>query len=327
MRRCFIAAVLVVPMMAAAQLAPLTVNVNDTFEGEPAVRVSVPELTLKKLKGKTFYFGACFRSVQGGWSEWVTTQQWSVPADPFKWKSAFSHLFRASRLVEDDFANGAFIARVSVFDGTGRELASREAPFQLGSVRDCGTGQDLGCSQTRDGVFALDRASYLGLIDTLRAEKNEKKRVKKFGNVVASVYLTAAQFTSLLDLFPGDGPRFEAATAGARRVVNLNDAASYAGRFKAPDLREKYGSLLRSLAPDAQPRAWRVEGDIDHVGFTFEEPTREAVYEKCVAWKEGNIRIQGFVTRVAIKGGATRTDMLRTDAACNAVKDGAAAVY
>lgn len=34
-----------------------------------------------------------------------------------------------------------------------------------------------------------------------------------------------------------------------------------------------------------------------------------------------------MVTRVAVKGGATRTDMLRTDAACNAVKDGAVAVY
>ena len=40
-----------------------------------------------------------------------------------------------------------------VFDGSGRELAFRERPFQLGSARDCGTGQDLGCTQTRDGVF------------------------------------------------------------------------------------------------------------------------------------------------------------------------------
>jgi len=69
--------------------------------------------------------------MQGEWSDWVTTQQWSVPNDSFSWRNPFNHFFRYSTLAEVDFADGRFVAQVAVFDGNGQMLATREAPFMV----------------------------------------------------------------------------------------------------------------------------------------------------------------------------------------------------
>jgi hypothetical protein len=52
-----------------AQLAVLTVNTNDRFEGEPAVKVAVPELKLQGMQGRSFYLAARFRSYEGQWTD------------------------------------------------------------------------------------------------------------------------------------------------------------------------------------------------------------------------------------------------------------------
>ena len=91
-----------------AQLSSLQVQSNARFENENAVRISVPELKPFNLEGRAFYIGARFRSLEGQWSEWVTTQLWSVPNGNFLWKNAFNHFLRYSALAEEDFSGGRF---------------------------------------------------------------------------------------------------------------------------------------------------------------------------------------------------------------------------
>ena len=66
---------------------------------------------------------------------------------------------------------------------------------------------------------------------------------------------------------------------------------------------------------------------MDNTHFTFEAPTKEAVNAQCRTWKESDIRLQGFIMRLSIKGGRSRSDMLNTDKACNAVTEAASPLY
>ncbi len=339
---------------AVARLMPLQVVVNDrTPMNQPAVRVNLPQLTLRGLKGQTFQLGVRVRSVHGPWSDFEATQKWSVPADPFTWKNAFTHFLPYASLAARDAAGGRFIVRVSVLDGQGRELGFREARFTVAlpaavavapmpggpppppgalpavmPMRDCGTGADLGCTMTREGAFPVERAGFIAIIETLKREGKEGTRAKSAAPTVGASYLTAAQFTAVLDLFQKPEHRLDVAADLAPRVVNLQDAQTYSSRFTSPEHRARYAEVLRAvLNPNATPRAWRVEGEMDHTGFSFEAPTREGIRAKCRTWKEADIRLQGFIMRLAIKGGPTRTDMMNTDKACNAVTDGAAPLY
>lgn len=338
---------------AVARLMPLQVVENDRTTGnQPAVRVGLPQLTLRGLKGQTFQLGVRVRSVHGPWSDFEATPKWSVPADPFTWKNAFTHFLPHANLAARNAADGRFIVRVSVLDGQGRELGFREARFTVAlpaavavapmpvpppppgalpavmPMRDCGTGADLGCTMTREGAFPVERAGFMAIIDTLKRERNEGTRARGAAPTVGAAYLTAAQFTAVLDLFAKPELRLDVAGALAPRVVNLQDAQTYSSRFTSPEHRARYAEVLRAvLNPNATPRAWRAEGQMDHTGFTFEAPTREGLNAKCRAWKEADIRLQGFIMRLAIKGGPTRTDMMNTDKACNAVTEAATPLY
>lgn len=248
------------------QLAPLVVQPNDRFENEPAVRVSVPELRLTGMQGQQFYLGARFRSYEGEWSDWVTTQQWSVPSDPFIWKNAFNHYFRASTLAQDDFSDGRFVARVSVFDAsTGQELASREATFktrlpQLPPAspppleppsgppgqpeRDCGTGPDVGCSLSRAGQWPMDGVTFNNALQNLRGTPNEALRLQVCQAVFQRSTVTAIQFGMVLDMFENDLLRMSAAQVGVGRVVNPQHALGYGSKWANPAMQAQYTAIV-----------------------------------------------------------------------------------
>lgn len=258
-----------------AQMNPLQVQLNSNFESEPAVKVIMPELTLRNLRGQRFYLGARFRSFQGHWSEWVTTQQWTVPADPFIWKNPFSHFFRYSTLAEDDFSNGRFVARVSVFDGSGRELAFREVSFVVNrlpqlppmpvviapppvqqppvQVRDCGTGPDVGCSMVRDGRYPMEGATFLGFMRSLQSNTSEMMRAQTVQTMFNTNYATAVQFGLVLDLFQSEMFKMQIAQQGAPRVVNPQHAIGYADKFNSNMFRTQYTQVMAQQQGGGQP--------------------------------------------------------------------------
>ncbi len=250
-----------VQAVALATLAPLQVQTNAFFERAPAVKVSVPELRLEHLQGQSFYIATRYRSYEGQWSEWVTTQTWSVPQDPFVWKNAFSHFLRYSALAEDDFSDGRFVALVTVFDQNGQELASREATFKvklprlpeappvqpvaaLPAARDCGTGNDPGCTMSRDGQWAVDGVTFQGVVTSMRANPNEMFKLDSARTFFSRNYVTALQLSGVLDLFGNEAFRLDVAKTASPHVVNPGHAIGYAARFRNPIFARDYMAVM-----------------------------------------------------------------------------------
>jgi hypothetical protein len=252
---------------AYAQLQALKVQTDATYEGERAVKLSVPELRLSGMQGATFYLGTRYRSYEGQWSEWVTTSAWTVPSDPFVWKNAFHHFLRYSTLAEDDFSQGRFVARVSVFDGYGRELAFREVTFrvtlpQLPSApplmqpppvarRDCGSGAgaDIGCEMQRDGQFPMDATTFNGFLAALRSNASEAQRQRICEATFQRSYVTAFQLGMVLDLFASDAARLVVARFAAPRVVNPQHALGFASKWSSSAQGAQYTQVMTAQIP------------------------------------------------------------------------------
>jgi hypothetical protein len=244
-------------------IAPLRVNPNVPFQNERAVQVTVPEVRFDFMQGQGFYLATKFRSFEGDWSEWVTTQLWTVPSTPFQWRNAYNHVLRYSTLAEEDFSNGRFIVHVAVFNQQGQELAFREASFRvqlpnLGGFpgvgqpppvvqRDCGTGpQDPGCMMVRDGAWAMDAATYQGFLTSLRANRSEVLRLQMSQSMLAQQYLTAAQFSTMMDLFSSEVMRLEFAQRSAPRLVNPQHAIGLSSKFRSGVFQAQYTQLMAS---------------------------------------------------------------------------------
>ncbi|MEW6435469.1 MAG: DUF4476 domain-containing protein [Myxococcota bacterium] len=264
---------------AWAQMAALRVQTNATFEGERAVKVTVPELRMTNMQGRTFYLGARYRSYEGQWSDWVTTSAWTVPSEPFIWRNAFTHYLRFSTLAEDDFSDGRFVARVSVFDGNGAELAFREvtfrvtlpqlppAPYPPGTMppppvqpppvvqRDCGTGNDVGCTMTRDGQYPMDAGTWNGFLTSLRTNASEFQRQRICEATFQRSYVTAFQLGMVLDLFSSDNTRLIVARFAAPRVVNPQHALGFSSKWRSSAQATQYSQLMTAQLPGqpAQP--------------------------------------------------------------------------
>jgi hypothetical protein len=256
---------------AFAQLAALKVEAAGTFDGDPAVKLSLPELRLSNMPGRTFYFGARFRSYEGQWSEWVTTQAWAVPSEPFVWRNAFNHFFRYSALAEQDFAGGRFVAQVSVFDGDGTELASRNVTFRVRLPtlppappppppppppvvqRDCGTGIDVGCGMSRDGQYPMEAATWNGFLTSLRTNPSEYQRQRICEAAFQRSSLTAFQLGMVLDLFPSENARLVVARFAAPRVVNPQHALGFSSKWRSAALAAQYSQLMNAQLPGQPP--------------------------------------------------------------------------
>ncbi|MGV3623397.1 MAG: hypothetical protein ACO1OB_21435 [Archangium sp.] len=252
------------------EMKQLQVQANVQFDGESAVRVSVPELTLRNMRGQNFYLGARFKSLQGNWSEWTTTQTWSVPSDPFVWRNAFTHYFLGSTLAEDDFANGRFIAQVSVFDARGRAVVTREVQFRANlpqlpppgpgpgfpppmAQRECGTGPDVGCTMTRDGRLPMDGTTFQGFMGSMQSNPNELMRQDIANTMFKTQYVTALQYGLVLDLFRNEITRMDIAKMGGRKLVNPQHALAYAAKFNNSIYQRDFTQFISQQLNQQQP--------------------------------------------------------------------------
>ncbi|MDX2011426.1 MAG: DUF4476 domain-containing protein [Myxococcaceae bacterium] len=244
-------------------IAPLRVTPNVPFQNERAVQITVPEVRFDFMQGQGFYLATKFRSFEGDWSEWVTTQLWTVPSNPFQWRNAYNHVLRYSTLAEEDFSNGRFIVHVAVFNQQGQELAFREASFRVQlpnfggmpgvvqppvmAARDCGTGpQDPGCMMVRDGAWAMDGATYQGFLTSLRANRSEVMRMQISQSMFAQQYVTAAQFSTMMDLFSSEVMRLDFAQRAASRLVNPQHAIGLSSKFRSNVFQAQYAQLMAS---------------------------------------------------------------------------------
>lgn len=245
------------------QLSPIRVTADVPFQNERAVQLTLPSARFEFMQGQGFYIATRFRSFEGEWSDWVTTQVWTVPTSPFVWQNAYNHVLRYPTLAEEDFSNGRFIAHIAVFSAQGQELAFREVSFRINLPnqvivpqppavvqRNCGTGpNDPGCMMVRDGQFAMEAATYQGFLASLRANRSEMLRLQMASNMLAANYLTAAQLDPMLDLFASEMMRLDFAQRAAPRVVNPQHAIGLSVKFRSSMMQTGYTQVMAQQPP------------------------------------------------------------------------------
>ncbi len=254
----------VAPAVPFVQLSPIKVTTAVPFQNERAVQLSLPEVRFEAMQGQGFYVATRFRSFEGDWSDWVTTQVWTVPSSPFVWTNAYNHVLRYSTLAEEDFSNGRFIAHVAVFNAQGQELAFREIAFRVTLPqqvvvppppppvvrRDCGTGpNDPGCMMIRDGQFAMEAATYQGFLQSLRANRSEMMRGSMANSMLENNSVTAAQFEPMLDLFNSEMMKLDFAQRAAPKLVNPQHAIGFSAKFRSSMMQSSYTQLMAQQPP------------------------------------------------------------------------------
>ncbi len=254
----------VAPAFPFVQLSPIKVTTAMPFQNERAVQLSLPEVRFEAMQGQGFYVATRFRSFEGDWSDWVTTQVWTVPSSPFVWTNAYNHVLRYSTLAEEDFSNGRFIAHVAVFNAQGQELAFREVSFRVTLPqqvvvppppppvvrRDCGTGpNDPGCMMIRDGQFAMEAATYQGFLQSLRANRSEMMRGSMANSMLENNSVTAAQFEPMLDLFNSEMMKLDFAQRAAPKLVNPQHAIGFSAKFRSSMMQSSYTQLMAQQPP------------------------------------------------------------------------------
>jgi hypothetical protein len=81
------------------------------------------------------------------------------------------------------------------------------APQLQDAFRDCGTGNDPGCTMTRRGHLPMDADEFQGLLQALRSNVNELERQDMIKSALGDSFVTAKQLGKLLDLFQNAGLR------------------------------------------------------------------------------------------------------------------------
>jgi hypothetical protein len=116
-------------------------------------------------------------------------------------------------------------------------------PYQ--QARDCGTGpQDQGCMMSRNGLWAMDGATWGGFYAALRGQNNEIVRQQMCRDMLRNQALTALQLGMVMDLFNNELTRLDVAKGAASRVVNPMHALGWSSKFRNSILAQDYVSVM-----------------------------------------------------------------------------------
>jgi hypothetical protein len=140
---------------------------------------------------------------------------------------------------------GTTVETRTVHADHGREtVIIREAAPAAPAARDCGTGDDEGCMVRRDGQLPMDAGTWRGFYQSLKSEQNELVREEKAGKMLKRVYLTAAQFGRVLDLFPNELTRLDVAKVAVPRVVDPQHALGFSSKWDNSINGSEYTDLI-----------------------------------------------------------------------------------
>ncbi|NMO19079.1 DUF4476 domain-containing protein [Pyxidicoccus fallax] len=98
--------------------------------------------------------------------------------------------------------------------------------------RDCGTGEDPGCTLKRDGQLAMDAETFRGVMKALKSTDNELTREDMAEKMFKRNYLTARQFGLVLDLFDNELTRLDVAKNAAPHVVNPQHSLGFSSKWE-----------------------------------------------------------------------------------------------
>lgn len=128
----------------------------------------------------------------------------------------------------------------------------RVVTVQPAAPRDCGTGADPGCQESRDGIFALDGVAFEGLLATLASTSSEISKRNMIISATRSSGLTAAQLIRLLGLFRSEVTKLQVVRGVVARVIDPQRALGYGAQMRSNINRERLVRLL-SEQPASSP--------------------------------------------------------------------------
>jgi hypothetical protein len=112
------------------------------------------------------------------------------------------------------------------------------------AFRNCGTGEDPGCTMRRDGQLAMDAETFQGVMKSLKAVSNELTREDMAEKMLKRNYLTAKQFGQVLDLFNNELTRLDVAKNAAPHVVNPQHALGFSSKWSNSLTGEDYIEVM-----------------------------------------------------------------------------------
>jgi hypothetical protein len=231
-------------------LGELRVIYGERVNGEGGVKVVLGASSLRGLGRAPFSFGGRVRMEDGSWSEWLTSQQYMAPQDPYQ-APEYVQWFPA-HLLRGGSGNGHFLARISLLDRNRSELAFREVPIDLVGApaptpmapRDCGTGQDPGCSMQRAAHWAMDGETFSGFYQSQKSTSSDLARADMCRSVLGNNWITAKQLGMLLELFNSDLVRLDVAKVAAPHTVNPQHALGLTSKFRSSLLQRDFTALM-----------------------------------------------------------------------------------
>lgn len=111
-------------------------------------------------------------------------------------------------------------------------------------VRDCGTGEDPGCTMKRNGEYAMDAETFRGIMKSLKSTGNELTREDMAEKMFKRNYLTAKQFGQVLDLFENELTKLDVAKTVAPKVVNPQHALGFSSKWENDLNGEDYVEIM-----------------------------------------------------------------------------------
>lgn len=112
------------------------------------------------------------------------------------------------------------------------------------AVRDCGTGEDVGCTMKRNGEYPMDAETFRGILQALKAAKNELTREDVAEKMFKRNYVTAKQFGQVLDLFENELTKLDVAKTVAPKVVNPQHALGFSSKWENELNGEDYVEIM-----------------------------------------------------------------------------------
>ncbi len=132
-----------------------------------------------------------------------------------------------------------------------RVVVQQQPVYVQQVARDCGTGpNDPGCLMSKNGQLPMDGATFAGVLQTLRAQRNTITREEMAQKMFARHFVTAAQLGLVIDAFADHGiTQLDVAKELAPRVVNPQHAMVHSTKFQNSISAEEYVGVMAAQTP------------------------------------------------------------------------------
>ncbi len=216
----------------------VVVRTDTQAAGTPVVTFTINKLN---APGSRKSLGLRVQPEGGNWSEWISVTPLENDRTPITLVARHDQLRPLG-------GSGRFQAQVALLNRRNEVTADSVVMFTLGGppppvmpmlpvpppvVRDCGTGEDAGCSMVRNGITPMDRDTFLGMMTALKANRSEFTRAEMAINIVNTSGLTAKQLGLVMDLFSSEFTKMDLVKKVVARLVNPQHALGLSVKFNS----------------------------------------------------------------------------------------------